>query len=298
MLRMLSTMMRAPASSQAPAHLAEKQREALISLLADDDPAVHQTVRNTLLRYGSIASDWLQPHTLSSDPLLRRRAREIVSHLKRQSADQNFLLFCQRAGEDLDLEEGTGLLAITQYPEANLLGYQALYDAWAAELHDRINFSSEPELVLGTVNRYLFVELGFLGHEEHGFRTDCSYLNRIVDTRAGNPVGLCAIYLFVARRLRLPVAGIGLSGHFVCRYQSSRKEIYIDAFQQGRFLTKKECVEYVLQTHQGLQEGCLAPAPPRRILQRMCANLHQTYARLEMPDQAARVHRYVTALTR
>jgi regulator of sirC expression with transglutaminase-like and TPR domain len=290
--------MQAPAVSPAPAHLAENQREALISLLRDDDPGVYQTVRSTLLSYGLLACQWLHPHLLSNDALMRRRAREIVSVLTRQDAGDRFVAFCRRCGEDLDLEEGAGVLAQTQYPEVNGQAYQALYEAWAADLRDRINFAAEPELVLGTINRYLFTDLGFVGNEEHGFQPDSCYLNRVVDQRTGSPLSLCAIYLFVTRRLRLPVTGIGLPGHFVCRYQSSRKELYIDPFQQGRFLTKNDCIKYLLQSHYGFQEGYLAPVRPRRMLLRMCAGLHQIYTRLEMADQAARAHRYVMALTR
>jgi regulator of sirC expression with transglutaminase-like and TPR domain len=290
--------MQALAVSQAPAHLAEKQREALISLLLDEDPAIYQMVRGRLLGYGDLACQWLRPHLLSDSPVMRRRAREIINHLSRQSADRTFQAFCARTGEDLDLEEATNLLAQTQYPDTNGPAYRALYESWAWDLRERINVAAEPEQILGVINRHLFVDLGFAGHDHHGLEPDCSYLNRVVDTRTGNPIGLCAIYLFVARRLRLPVAGIGLPGHFVCRYQSSRKEVYIDAFQQGRFLTKNDCIKYLVQTHYGLQEGYLAPVTPRRMLLRMCANLHQTYARLEMTGQAARVHRYVIALTR
>ena len=52
--------------------LSEKQRSALISLLADDDPAVYQLIRTKLLSYGSAAHEWLRPQTLSSDPKMRR----------------------------------------------------------------------------------------------------------------------------------------------------------------------------------------------------------------------------------
>jgi regulator of sirC expression with transglutaminase-like and TPR domain len=287
-----------PAASPVPAQLAEKQREALISLLADDDPAIYEMVRAKLLAYGETAVLWLRPHTLSNDPVLRRRAVGLLNHLLRQGADQRFLAFCQRAGEDLDLEEAAGLLARTCYPDTNIEAYQAVFDTWAGELRERLNLAAEPETILGTINRYLFLELGFKGDPEYTVRPDSSYLNRVVDRRTGNPISLCAIYLFVTRRLRLPVTGIGLPGHFICRYQSSRKEIYIDAFQQGRFLTKADCVKYLLQHYQGLQDGSLAAVTRRRMLLRMCANLHQTYSHLEQPEPAARLHRYVMALTR
>jgi len=104
--------------------------------------------------------------------------------------------------------------------------------------------------------------------------------------------------LFIARRLRLPVTGIGLPGHFLCRYQSSTKEIYIDCFRKGIFLTKADCIKYLLHANYGLAEGHLSPVSPKRMLLRMCSNLVLTYGHLEMTEEAARVQRYVNVLSR
>src|SRR6185436_7415261 len=139
-----------------PNSLTERQREALISLLADEDPSVYSTVRAKLLAFGPAASQWLRPHTLSSDPTLRRRAVEIVRHQARRAADVCFLEFCRRNGEDLDLEEGAGLLAQTRYPDAHLDAYRALFDSWAEELRALIDPATEPERMLGALNRFLF----------------------------------------------------------------------------------------------------------------------------------------------
>ena len=281
-----------------PGCLPERQRAALVSLLADDDPAIYQMVRAAILSYGNLASQWLRPHTFSNDPRMRRRAREIVEQLARQRADERFHDFCQRGGEDLDLEEATGLLAQTRYPEVSLDAYRALYDQWAEIARDRIGGLKDPEQLLDAINQFLFEELGFRGNENYSYDPECSYLNRIVDRRQGNPIGLCSLYLFLTRRLRLPVTGIGLPGHFLCRYQSSTREIYIDCFRKGVFLSKADCVKHLLRTTFGLADGHLSPVSTRRIVQRMCNNLHVTCAHLELADEAARVQRYVMALSR
>ena len=95
-----------------------------------------------------------------------------------------------------------------------------------------------------------------------------------------------------------PSLGIGLPGHFICRYQSLTEEVYIDCFRKGKFWTKGDCVRYLLQTNHTLQEGHMAPVSSRRILLRMCANLHQTYSCLEMRDEASRIQRYLVALAK
>lgn len=288
-----------PLPTAAPAkELSESQRKALIELLGDDDPAVYRTVRDKIMSFGEEAGEWLRPHRLSSDPLLRRRAREIVRHFDRQEADTWFLAFCLKHGEEFDLEEGAWLLALTQYPDINVEAYRALLDHFAADLRDRIDFSETGKEILTTINNYLFDELGFAGDEENFYDPQNSYLNRVVDRRRGNPINLSLLYLLLARRLQLPMAGIGLPGHFICRYQSTAAEIYLDAFHHGKFLTKADCIQYLMNGNHSLQDEFLAPVSTRRILMRICSNLHQIYSQMELPGETTRLQRYLVALAR
>lgn len=307
-------------STDVGAPPSESQRAALVNLLTDDDPAIYQTVRTKILSYGQSAHAWLRSHALSNDPVLRRRVQEIIDHFARQTADGRFMAFCLNQGEDFAVEEysgsqpgkkdavrftdsarveeGTWLLAQTKYPVINVAAYQALFDSFAGDLRERIDFGAGAERILANINEYLYNVLGFTGNEQNYYDPDNAYLNRVVDQRAGNPISLCMVYLFVARRLRLPITGIGMPGHFLCRFQSSTDEIYIDAFNRGKLLSRADCIKYLLHTSHGFQEGYLASATPRRTLLRMCSNLHQIYVHLEQPGETARVQRYIVALAK
>lgn len=290
--------MKSVAASEMGPELSEHQRAALISLLADEDQPIYQTVREKLLSCGPQAAEWLRPHSLSEDPVLRRRAQEIVLHFDRQAADTRFLGFCLNQGEWFDLEEGVWLLAQTCYPEISVEAYRALLDSYAGALAVRLSPAGEAKAVVTTVNHYLFDELGFAGNEHKYYDAENSYLNRVIDRRTGNPISLCLVYIFLARRLRLPVAGIGLPGHFVCRYQSTAAEIYFDPFNGGRFLSKADCIQYLARGNFSLREDHLAPVSPRQVLRRVCNNLHHIYAQIEAAPEATRVQRYLVALGR
>jgi len=277
--------------------LSENQKVALISLLADEDPGIHQMVRGKLIGYGTTALTWLRPYALVDDPILRARVREIIQYIQRQANDNSFLCFCLNSREDLDLEEAVGLLAQARYPEANFDAYAALLDEYADEIGARISAERSGDRVLEVINQFLFRDLGFTGNEKYESDPANCYLNYVMDKRTGNPISLCTVYLLIARRLRLPVTGIGLPGHFVCRYQSPTREVYVDAFYGGKFLTKADCIRFLIQTNHGLHEGYLAPVTPRRMLLRMCSNLQQTYLHLEKMDDASRVKRYLVALS-
>jgi len=282
----------------SPEELSESQKAALLTLLADEDPSIYRKIRQRIVSFGPPAADWLRPHTLSRDPALRRRAQEIVLSFDRQAADDAFLGFCLKHGETFDLEEGAWKLAQTQYPDINVSGYQALLDSFASDISESLRDVTAAEDILGVLNRYLFDELGFAGNEEQYHDPDNSYLNRVLDRRTGNPINLCLVYLLLARRLVLPITGIGLPGHFVCRFQSSSAEIYIDAFNRGKLMTKADCVQYLLQGNYSIREDYLAPVSPRRILLRICGNLHQIYLQLEQTETATRLQRYLVALAR
>ncbi len=290
--------MSAPVTAKPGKELSEGQRKALLNLLGDEDPVVYQSVREKILSVGEQAGEWLRPFRLSTDPILRRRAREIVRHFDRQEADTWFLAFCLKHGEEFDLEEGLWLLAMTQYPDINVEAYRALMDNFAAELRERIDFKETDKEILSTLNNYLFDELGFSGDEENYYDPQNSYLNRVIDRRRGNPINLSLLYYLLARRLQMPVTGIGLPGHFICRYQSTSSEIYIDAFHQGKFLTKADCIQYLINGNRSLQDEVLAPVSPRRMLMRICSNLHQIYSQMELPEETTRLQRYLVALAR
>lgn len=284
-------------STELTVRLNERQQAALASLLADENPAVYHAVRTKILSHGADGAQWIRSHILSEDPVLRRRAREIVRHFARQAADNELLAFCLNQGEDLDIEEAAWLLARTQYPEINTSGYRAWVDQIADTLRERIDYRASPEEILGTLNHHLFKEIGFTGNEKNYYSPDNSYLNRVLDRHTGNPINLALVYILIARRLHLPIVGIGMPGHFLCRFQTSTSEIYIDVFNRGKLLTKGDCVKYLLQSSHSFQESHLAPVTPRRMLLRICMNLHHIYLQANDTENVSRIQRYLVALS-
>lgn len=278
--------------------LSENQKDALIQLLGDESTAVYQAVRGKILSLGQPVILWLRPLTLSNEPVLRRRAREIIHYLLKLRADDRFLAFCLTEGNELNMEQGAWLLAQTEFPEINIAAYQAVLDSHANELLECVDLRASGEEILAAFNDCLFDTLRFKGNEENYFDPENNYLNRVLDRRKGNPIGLCMVYIMLARRLGLPVTGIGLPGHFICRYQSSSEEYYIDVFNCGKLWTKKNCVEYLQYRNYTVQDEYLMPVNPRRMLLRLCGNLHQVYQHTEKLEHATRLHRYLLALTK
>jgi len=287
-----------PADNPAALTFTEGEKKALITLLQDEDPEVYESIHQTILSQGPAAAEWLQSYTLDDDPVLRKRATAIVDHFERESADNAFLGFCLNKSEKIDVEHGAWLLARTRYCGINVEAYAAILDNYASELKDRVDFGAPASQILSTINFYLYHYLGYGGDMENYYDPQNSYLNRVVDRLKGNPISLSAIYMFVCRRLHLPVVGIGMPGHFICRFQTTREQIYIDPFQKGKLMTKGECVKMLLQSGHELHESFISPVSPRRMLLRMCSNLQHAYSTQDQPEAAQQIQHYIIALSK
>jgi regulator of sirC expression with transglutaminase-like and TPR domain len=275
-----------------------ERQAALLTLLADDDPGVSLRIREQLVAGGATTVEWLGPHRLHADGKVRRQVRDILHQFETARADTDFLSFVVRHGESFDLETATWLFVRTRHPEAPVAGYMAQLDEWAGRLREQMPSVATGEEMLGRINSLLFGELGFRGNETAFYEPANSYLNLVMDRRLGIPISLCAVYLFVCRRLSLPVTGIGMPGHFLCRYQTPREEHYIDAYNGGALIPRVECLRRVKEGAVEYDESAVLPISPRRILQRMIANLHLVYKQRRERGEAERLQRYLLALAR
>jgi regulator of sirC expression with transglutaminase-like and TPR domain len=285
-------------ANQNSVTLPEQQRTALINLLGDEDPTVYQAVKEKIISLGSDTQIWLKPCQISGDATLRRHAQEIVRHFDRELADTRFMTYCLQDESHIELERGAFMMAQTEYPEINVAAYSAMLDDLAGELREWLAMSDPKERLLVRVNEFLFTEKGFTGNMENYYDPENSFLNRVLDRRTGNPVSLCLVYVLLMRRLGFPVSGVGLPGHSVCRFQSGTEEVYVDAFNLGKLLTRHDCIEHLTRCKHEMREEYLQPMGARRMLARMCGNLEQIYLELNRTDDATRVQRYLFALTR
>ena len=93
------------------------------------------------------------------------------------------------------------------------------------------------------------------------------------------------------------VTGIGMPGHFLCRYQGPLDEFYVDAFHGGRFLTRSDCKQRLQTLAVAYDESHLMPVSPRRILHRVIANLHVIHKERRDDSVANRLWRYLETIS-
>lgn len=194
---------------------------------------------------------------------------------------------------NINLDAAALALAALEYPDLDPAPHLAELDRFAAELAQRLG----PDPVSGPrfvriANEYLFGELGFRGNEAEYDDPRNSCLNQVLQRRAGLPITLSAVYIEIARRLRQPVWGVGLPGHFVARYDDGEYSTYIDPFHGGKLLTEKDCVVLAREiTGVDLvsDPSALATVGVRYIVVRMLNNLRAAYFRARQFAKSAKV---------
>lgn len=257
--------------------LPDHQVRALIRLLGDESEYVAETVRAEILALGERAVPYLQEVMKSGPAQTQEAIHTLLDDIGNDEALRHFEAF---SSGPTDLEEGAFLLARVLYPQLDTAAYQHQLDQMADTLRPRLNNHTDPEAVMAIMHPYLFEELGFKGNTTDYGNPENSYINRVLDLRLGIPISLSALYLFLARRLNLPVMGVGLPGHFLLSYRTEARTFLIDPFNKGNLLTREMCIEFVTRNGRVWQEDFLSATADRDILARMIRNLIGSYTGL------------------
>ncbi|MCL6563067.1 MAG: transglutaminase-like domain-containing protein [Firmicutes bacterium] len=270
--------------------------KALIVLLGDEDIKTAQIARRVLIEARREAQPYLEAVRDTLDPHVRTRVYSILERLRLDELGERFRAFASMPSAWLDLEEGAFLIAEAGYPNINRAHYRAMLDHMADTFKARME--EQPGLkgreLLERFNDYFFNELGFTGNQENYYDPDNTYINQVLDRRLGIPISLSTVYLLLAKRLRLPVVGIGMPGHFLLQFNDN---LYVDAFHKGQILNRGECVQFLMNNGFGFHPAYLSPTPTRFILVRMLTNLIQICSTQD-PDRAESLTAFRDMLTR
>lgn len=274
--------------------LTEREIKALIHLLGDDDIKTAQIARQRLIESRQEAQPFLEDARTSLDPHVRTRVYSILERLRLDELGERFRHFAAMPSAWIDLEEGAFLIAESGYPTINRQHYRDMLDTMAQDFKARMEEQGlKGRELIEALNHYFFEELGFTGNRESYYDVDNSYLNQVLDRRLGIPISLSLIYLLIARRLRIPVVGISMPGHFLLQYNDS---LFIDAFEKGQLLNRGECVQFLMTNGFGFHPAYLSPTPTRFMLVRMLTNLIQIYSTQD-PDRADSLSAFRDMLT-
>jgi regulator of sirC expression with transglutaminase-like and TPR domain len=170
-------------------------------------------------------------------------------------------------------------LARDVYPTLNIRRYLEQLDALAAAVAD-LRPGLSANLRYEALRQVIADQHGLIGNEEHYYDPANSYLNHVLDTRRGIPISLSIVWLEVGRRLKWPMGGVALPGHFIVRFDDRERFVLADPFNAGRTLTLDDCQNLVERSFEGkvrFSLDYLKPVNTRGILLRLLRNLRNIY---------------------
>ncbi len=183
--------------------------------------------------------------------------------------------------EQIDLLNCALTIAKLEYPGLDTAKYRQQISAITEQVKQRIGRSTDSIETLGIINEVLFGAEGFRGNVSDYYDPRNSFFNEVLDRKLGIPITLSLLYMEVARRVGIPVFGVGMPGHFLLKfYEVDGRELFLDAYNAGRLLSPEDCQERLTEIYNGqipLGANLLAPVGKRQILTRMLNNLRSIY---------------------
>jgi regulator of sirC expression with transglutaminase-like and TPR domain len=204
-----------------------------------------------------------------------KQLRRLADLVHERSVQDALMTQFKKEDAKVDLLHCALLLSKLDNVELEPAHYQKVVDEMAAEIRAQLPKDANSTQRLAALGKYMFKENGYHGSRGDYYNRANSYLNEVIDDREGIPITLSVLYMELARRLDLKMAGIGLPGHFVVAQLGEGKEPQlIDVFEDAKLMTRKEA-EKIVRNFGGvpLQEEHLEPVDNRAIIVRMLRNL-------------------------
>lgn len=257
----------------------DKEIKALISLLDDPDRQVADHVEGKIRSLGTKVIPYLEKEWESTlNPDLQSRIENLIHNLQVVLLKERLMEWYN--SPDRDLLTGMWIVASIQYPDLDLQKIrqdleQIYYDVW-------ISFTDEMTAMdrIKALNNVLFSKHRFGANTRNFHSPGNSMINVVLESKKGNPITLCVIYMLVARKLKLPMHGVNLPNMFMLLYRDETHDFYINAFNRGLIFTRKDLENYVHEIQLTPQPSFFEPCANEEIIRRSLRNLVMAFDKI------------------
>ncbi|MEP1086664.1 transglutaminase-like domain-containing protein [Algoriphagus sp.] len=268
---------------------------ALVSLLDDSDHEVRSHVRDRIISIGNEIIPFLEEKWENSfNPEIQKEIEELVHDL--QFSLLKARLREWRDTDDRDLLTGLWIINTYQYPDLeyaklNADMHQIYFEVWTAFKNDL-----NPYEQVRSINNVLYNTLRFAANTKNFHSPANSMLSSVLDSKRGNPLTLCSIYLLIAKKLGLPIYGVNLPNLFVLTYKTADLTFYINAFNKGLIFSRTDIFNYLEQLKIEPKEEYFEPCAHLQIMLRMFRNLENSFEKLGESDKVREIRELIELL--
>jgi regulator of sirC expression with transglutaminase-like and TPR domain len=216
-----------------------------------------------------------------------------------QDLYREFRAAVDRPEHAIDLGYAALTIGLSAEPHLDVSKYLRRIDQLAREVGDRRDPAGDVYHALAALNHVLFRQHGFGGNRDDYYDPRNSFLNEVLDRKVGIPISLSVLYMEVARRIDVPLDGIGFPGHFLVKSHDGEESIFIDPFHRGEIkLTEDlgQMLEKIYGVKVALRPQFLEPVGKKQILKRILANLKAIYLRNNSVGEALSIFDHLIIL--
>ncbi len=251
--------------------------KAMIQLLDDSDTEVVQLVEAQMRTLGSaiipvLESEWEQ---LSFNPYLQTKIEDLIHEFQLDLMKSRLTHW--KEGGGMDLLEGMWIISTYRYPDFSYAELQATMEQLYFEVWPQMRDDLHPIDQLKILNTVLFDQLKFGANTKNFHAANNSFLNVVLDSKKGNPISLCVIYMWIAQKLGMPVYGVNLPNLFVLTYKKDELQFYINVFNKGLIFNKTDIDNYIAQLNLQPNDIYYQPCSNLEIVRRVLRNLIMAY---------------------
>jgi regulator of sirC expression with transglutaminase-like and TPR domain len=275
----------------------ESEIKALVHLLDDEDTEILSHIEMQIIEMGEDIIPYLEHEWEENfNPVVQRRIEDLIHTLQ-----FNILLDKLKtwvSDGEMDLLEGMWLIATYQYPDIereklkNELE-QIYYETW-------LEFKTDihPYDQIKILNSVIFSKLKFSANTKNFHSPGNSMINVVLDSKKGNPITLCVVYMLVAQKLKLPVYGVNLPNLFILTYSTKQLKFYINVFNRGLIFSKADIDNYISNLHLNPQNIFYEPCNNFEIITRVMRNLIIAFEKLDDHYKSDEIKILLNAITK
>lgn len=259
--------------------------DSLIFLTDEPDEHLYNNIADAIVSYGNDAIPSLRKKmSVSNDIFQQERISYLIYLIEHNDVINKLRLW--HSSRQHDLLEPYFILARHRFPHADwdMIGFQLVMIIEQAERE--LTDSLTPLERVKVLNHIIYGVNGFKGDKVSINNPDYYFINKLFETRVGNPLSLGLLYTIVAQRLELPIYGICLPYHFILAYTEATEEtpqledvlFYINPFNNGAPLTRKEIRDYLNELKIKPDLKYFEPSSNALIVRKLFNTIIETYS--------------------
>ncbi|MCU0416292.1 MAG: transglutaminase-like domain-containing protein [Cytophagaceae bacterium] len=261
---------------------------ALIALLDDEDSEVIAHVEQALYTSGEPIIPLLEKAWEEQfNPIVQKRIEDILHGVQFDILKKRLQHWKDKGAQDL--LEGMWLVCTYQYPDLEYNQLKSALDQMYYELWPEFKSDIWPMDQIRIINNVLFTKLKFSPNTKNFHSPANSLLNQVIETKKGNPISLCVIYMLLAQKLKLPVYGVNLPNLFILTYKNDQTQFYINVFNKGILFTKEDIDQYLHQLNLSAMDIFYQPCSHLDIVARVFRNLIGCFEKLGEAERVKEV---------